>query len=693
MKSSNRVILTFKIFALIAVSILLLSGCSAVPQRYARLEKMRTFAGVTRGEKGAPIREPFGLAFDKLGNLFISDGEAGKIWQADAAGTLKLVTDKLDTPSALAFDKHGSLYVADSGSNTIKKINTASGEVSIVAGVANKQGYLDGSAAAALFNAPIGLAIDDRGKIYVADTYNDRIRVIENGNVSTFAGGKQGFADADAGLAAQFDTPCGIALDTEGNLLVADTGNGRVRSIDMTGKVSTIAGGGQNEGLFSLPGDVALAGPLDVKVDANGVIYIADNSKIYVMGRRVIMLVEKLNPGRGFADGDARAAKLNRPSGMAFDAAGNLYIADSDNQLVRVLENKEDSIGAEFKSEDIVNMRPTAEEMRAAAPARWPYDPPERAREIAGTLGEIRGERKDEATSIWFHNGLDVVGGYGETARFVRSEKVLWPLATAAFNTLRENLRLPTLGYIHIRLGRDQSDKAFPDVRFQWSHDDSGTLSGVRIPRGTKFQAGEAIGTLNAMNHVHLIAGRPGYEMNALSALDLPGVKDTIAPVIENVAVYNENWQPVDARSETKTSSARINLAGKVHIVAKCYDRMDGNADRRRLGVYRVGYQILREDGTPVEGFEEPRTSIRFDKLPEYFSNGPRLVYAIGSKSGATGETIFNYNVTNFAQHGEAHEGAFDTGTIPPGNYILRVFAADFFDNLVNKDIRIGIGN
>src|SRR5690606_12035630 len=112
-----------------------------------------------------------------------------------------------------------------------------------------------------------------------------------------------------------------------------------------------------------------------------------------------------------------------------------------------------------------------------------------------------------ESPDVWFHNGLDIAGGYGETARFVRDEKVLLPTAAENFGTLRELLRMPTLGYIHIRLGRDANGVRFDGVRFQFRSDAAGKLSGVRIPRGNKFRAGEAIGTLNPMNHVHLIAG------------------------------------------------------------------------------------------------------------------------------------------------------------------------------------------
>jgi len=283
---------------------------------------------------------------------------------------------------------------------------------------------------------------------------------------------------------------------------------------------------------------------------------------------------------------------------------------------------------------------------------------------------------------VWFHNGLDIVGGYGETARVVRPEKILRPIATENFDTLRELVRMPTLGYIHLRLGRDKDNNFFDDKRFLFSKNEAGKLSGVRIRRGTKFKAGEAIGTLNPMNHVHLIAGRSGAEMNALDALILPNVADKIAPVIEKVSLFDENWQPL----ETSNANSRITISGKTRIVVKAYDRMDGNAERRRLGVFQVGYQIFKDGTTPVT---DQKWTIRFDRLPE--SEAVRLVYAPGSKSGATGETIFNYIATNQVHGNVATEDFLDAAQLDNGRYVVRVFAADYFGNTASKDVEFTV--
>src|SRR5262245_35790995 len=144
----------------------------------------------------------------------------------------------------------------------------------------------------------------------------------------------------------------------------------------------------------------------------------------------------------------------------------------------------------------------------------------------------------------WFHNGLDIPGTYGETARAIFSERVTQPLAVEDVGNGRERLRLPLIGYIHLRVGRDHRDQPignFPNGAITIRRDERGPVIGVRVRRGTRVNAGDAIGTLNRMNHVHLIAGPYGAESNPLAALQFPALTDTVAPTIESVAITNEN--------------------------------------------------------------------------------------------------------------------------------------------------------
>ncbi|HEV7701765.1 MAG TPA: hypothetical protein VGO43_16155 [Pyrinomonadaceae bacterium] len=629
------------------------------------------FASTVAGQNGE-FGEAFGVAV-KDSAIYISDGQNGRIWRIHAGAT-SVFAEGLATPSGLAFDPHGDLIVADSGSSSIKSID-AVGKVTTIAGIDGRSGYTDGEPASALFSAPIGVAVATDGRIFVADSYNDRIRMIEKGNVTTIAGSSRGFADA-AGETAKFDTPCGLAV-WQDKLLVADTGNHRIRVIEPNGVVWTLAGTGAQGIRDGRASDAQFIQPTALAVDPYGKVLISDSHFLREMAGIVPIVSTISASSRGPSDGTSRKATFNSPVGLAFADDGSLLVADSEARLVRRLSSKKG--GHEITPDEIAALRGTAEQFRNAAPARWPFDPPTSRREIAGTLGEIRGEMKPGESDVWFHNGLDIAGAYGEIARFVRDEKVLRPLATENFGTLREFIRMPTMGYIHVRLGRDKDNKPFGDLRFQFTAGAGGKLVSVRVPRGSVFKAGEPIGTLNAMNHVHLIAGRSGSEMNALDALILPGITDTKPPTIEEVGFLTGD-------TETKPVSGRIQVTGKVRVVMRAFDQVDGNAGRRRLGLYQLGYQLLRTDLTPLG---DVNWNIKFDRLPP--ADAVKFVYADGSKSGATGETIFSYIVTNHVDSQTYSEGWLDTSALEPGNYVLRVFAGDYFGNNSYLDTQLEV--
>ena len=538
-KSSKYKKISFILFLIVLFALFALS-CRKDARQKVYFTKVKTI--FNPNEK---FGEPFGIAV-KNDEVFFSDGETGKIWRVSNNESYSVVSDKLDTPSAIAFDKIGDLIVADSGTHTIKRVNIENGAVELVAGTENQSGFADGNAKRALFNAPIGIAVSDN-KIFVADTYNDKIRVIENDTVSTLAGGEKGFTDAEIGSNAKFDTPCGIALTRGGSLIVADAGNRRIRLVEENGKTSTFAGAGESDFHDGFLFNSKFFQPTAIAVDNFGAIYVADGNAIRVINRRFFPIVETItDTKRGFTDGNLLASRFNRPSGLAIDESGNLLVADAENQVVRVLSGGDS--GKEISRQERENLRFKPEEFRKLGEPRWTYNPPEKARDIAGTLGEIRGEINENEKSVWFHNGLDIAGNYGETARFVRTEKVLRPLAVENFATARELIRMPTIGYIHIRFGRDQNGNFYDDKRFQFTFDANKRANNLRIPRGTKFIVGEALGTLNSMNHVHLIAGRSGAEMNALDALVFPNISDAVYPTIERVSLFDENWREIETK-------------------------------------------------------------------------------------------------------------------------------------------------
>jgi sugar lactone lactonase YvrE len=690
-KFSHSVILIFGLI-LIALSFFLLAAAYRASEKngesfwaFKKIAVPAPFSKVHTilSEREKP-GEPFGIAA-RADEIFFSDGDAGKIWKITNYKDFSIVTDKLDTPSAIVFDKNGDLIVADSGTHAIKRVKILSGEIETIAGVENQKGFADGDAKTALFNAPIGVAVSG-DKIFIADTYNDKIRVVENGQVSTLAGGEQGFADHEDGLSAKFDTPCGIAVLKDESLIVADSGNKRLRRIEPNGKTTTFAGRDETEEEKKLTdekpvldgqlSDARFIEPLAVAVDKAGVVYVTDANSIRAVGRKSANIIETISDTkRGFADGNLTNARFNRPSGLFADEKGNLFVADAENQAIRVFTGTD--LGREITESEVENLRIKPEEFRKLQPPRWSYEPPNALRDIAGTLGEIRGY-VGEGTRAWFHNGLDIAGIFGETAHFVRSEKVLRPIAAENFETTRELIRMPTLGYIHINLGRTHDNQIFKDNRFQFSYDEGKRLRGLRVPRGIKFEAGDALGTLNSQSHVHLIAGRSGAEMNALDALTLPNVNDTIAPTIQKVSLFDENWQPI---AETKKAGERMKLAGKTRIVARAFDQMS-DLRYRKLGVYKIGYQVLTEDKTPLGDIN---WTISFARFPD--EDVVSLVYAPGSQSGYSPRTVFNYIASNEVHDRIARENFFDPNQLNAGNYVLRVYAADYFGNKTFEDV------
>ena len=185
------------------------------------------------------------------------------------------------------------------------------------------------------------------------------------------------------------------------------------------------------------------------------------------------------------------------------------------------------------------------------------------------------------------------------------------------------------------------------------------------MKRGARFDTGEEIGTVNAFNHVHLNVGWPGEEFNPL-LMRLAHFEDSVPPTIERggVRLYDEQGQPFKQRVK-----GRLLIRGRVHTVVDAWDQVDGNAARRRLGLYRLGYQVLLADGTPAAGFENMRDTIVFNRL-DAAPDAARIVYASGSGIPFYGRrrTQFLYAVTNTFRDGVAAPGVWDTSALPPGN-------------------------
>jgi streptogramin lyase len=677
--------------------------------------------GMLEGEGiAAAFADPFGIAVDAAGNTWVSDGgDNNAVWRIDASGRAAIVAGGCEgpgdgqgrgacfnSPSAVAIAENGTVLVADTGNNAIRTV-TAGGVVTTLAG-GSEPGFEDGQAHAARFNGPIGIAVAPDHSIIVADTYNDRIRRIEpNGQVTTIAGQRAGYRDGPVSEAL-FDTPSGVAVDHDGNIFVADAGNDAVRRIGRDGQVVTLAsalarpvGMALDEPWQRAKRYPAVNDPVPTGMPDPGFVdvYVTDAA-----GRVLVLGASGGNPT--VASTGTTGARFRNPSGVAVAPDGSVRVADSDNYLVRRLTRPDRPV-----SLGDVSLEPAPVLNQATLHVRalpWPLDPQEAWHEVAATLGEARGSVGGDSRER-LHAGVDVQGPVGAIVRAVRDEKVQRPIAAGGFAGLNEALRVGVVSYVHVRVGRTLHGRPLDPARFELLPDETGRPNRVRVRRGTRFHVGDAVGTINAFAHVHLGVGPYGAEVNAL-ALSPPGFADHVAPTIARVELYGESGERLGSQGGRREAAGGrreaeggrrkgkggapkaepIEVSGRVSIVVEAYDRVDGNRATRRLGVYALGYQVLAADGTPVGGFEQPRTTIEFDRLsadPE----APQMIYAQGSGITVYGNrtTRFRYIVTNSLRDGLATRDTWDTSTLPPGEYRLRVFAADRSGNRTERELRV----
>jgi hypothetical protein len=489
------------------------------------------------------------------------------------------------------------------------------------------------------------------------------------GIVTTLAGGSgPGFRDG-TGPSAQFDTPSGVAVLRNGTLLVADTGNSLVRRVTPSGEVTTAQW---------LPidanSDVSLYRPTGIAAARDGSFYVTDRRARILQVLRDGHARVLAGGAGGFADGQGPRARFHNPTGIALDREGALLVADAGNYLLRRITSP-GLYAPEAPRSPLAPPPGLPTGALSLRPLPWPVDPQFEWHELAGNMGEARGSMSDARER--FHAGIDVHANEGEIVRAVTSDKVSAPLAAQGFDTLSESLSVGPFTYVHVRVGRERKGGPLDEARAPIVVDDGGSPLRVRVRRGTRFQLGDPVGTVNRFNHVHLNVGTPGREVNPL-LLPLVGFMDTVPPTIKarGIILLNDAGLPI-----VKTGKQLV-ISGRVRIVVDAYDQVDGNVASRRLGVFRLGYQVLRADGTPAPGFETPRVTIDFTQLPQD-TRAPALVYAPGSGIPVYGtrRTRFLYTVTNTVHDGIAEEGVWDTTTLEPGRYTLRIYAADSTGN------------
>jgi sugar lactone lactonase YvrE len=298
--------------------------------------------------EGAPFNSLAGLAVDGAGNMYVADRGSHSVRKVTPAGVVTTLAGtarlfgradgagpaaRFRFPSGIAIDAAGTLYVADQGNHIIRKV-TSSGAVTTLAGTSQLAGSVDGTGVTARLSAPASTAVDGAGNIYVADRYNHTLRKITpTGAVTTLAGsaGAAGSTDG-AGGAARFKMPTGVALDGAGSLYVSDQFNHTLRKVTAAGAVTTLAGAAGLSGSVDGPGAMAsFRFPAGVAVDSAGNVYVADQGNLTIRKVTAAGAVTTLAGTAGMAgsvDGMGAAARFSRPSDMAIDGAGNLYVTD-----------------------------------------------------------------------------------------------------------------------------------------------------------------------------------------------------------------------------------------------------------------------------------------------------------------------------------------------------------------------------
>ncbi|MBB4731333.1 NHL repeat-containing protein [Xanthomonas arboricola] len=630
----------------------------------------------------ARFADPYGLAIGPHGALYIADGgDNNRIRRLLDNGSVQTVAGgqegfgdgvdaaaEFNTPSGIAFDTAGNLYIADTGNHAIRK-RTPQGVVTTLAGDGSA-GFRDGAAAQARFNGPIGVAVDTQGRVYVADTYNDRIRVIApDGQVSTLAGGAlPGMADG-VGDQARFDTPTDLKVDAHGVVWVADMRNDAIRRIAPDGSVSTLIGGD--------PADLSplLHRPMTLALTHDGVLYVGDASGRVLQVTRAGHVVTM--------SGEDVMQRMSRPAGIAVDAQGAVYASDAGSARVHRLVP---ATAANANAAPVVG--PAATQPLPVTQGRWPLQPQAGWHEVVGTLGEVRGNYQGLSRDH-LHAGLDIRGDVGQTVYAIADAKVSSPYPTWGVGQLGEWFALDTIGYTHMRVGRTAQGAPLDPQRFHLVTDVDGKPDRMRVLRGTRFRAGDALGTLNGMAHVHLTAGANGFERNAVQ-LGFVGYADHVAPHIDRVSLLDSAGQALPMTS----GRVHVPLGTAVQIVVEAWDQVDRNLPRRRLGLYALGYQVLDAQGVPLAGEAEPRMTIVFDRMP---ADPAAVLTAYAPDSGITvhgsAVTRFRYLVTNMVRDGRIGNGQWQAGALPPGDYVLRITARDYSGNeaVANRDLRVRV--
>jgi uncharacterized protein (TIGR03437 family) len=308
---------------------------------------LKVIAGSGNSENESQLLGPIGVSTDDAGNVYIAEESRRRIRKLDAGGRLTtLVGSGLSDPVSVAVNHRGDLWIADYSGNSVYRAQPDA-KLVLAAGT-GEAGFSegDGSALKAKLNRPRGVALDLNGNVFIADSLNHRVRKLSPaGTITTIAGtGAPGYS-GDGGLPdrARLHAPAGIAVDLDGNVYIAEQGNHVIRKVGVDGFIYTVAGtGAMGSGGDGGPATSAgLRSPAGIAIDSDGNLLIADT------GNHRVRLVDAMGqirtiagtgaPGFGGDLGSAELAQLHSPASIAVDTSGNIFVADLENGLIRRL--------------------------------------------------------------------------------------------------------------------------------------------------------------------------------------------------------------------------------------------------------------------------------------------------------------------------------------------------------------------
>ncbi len=341
------------------------------------------FSGDGGPANSAQLYYTTGVAFDNSGNMFIADQQnaiirkvskatgiittiAGSPMNAGYNGDGSQATDaQLNWPSALAFDKAGNLYIADQANSVIREVNMTTGIITTAVGNnvnGGAYGYggdgLPATSDSVFLQLPTGIAFDKSGNMFIADAGNNVVREVNtSGTITTFMGtGTAGYTKNATGLSllnlqsAPLNQPSSIAIDNKGDIFIADKGNNVIQKVTNTlgllWNIATVAGRDSTVGDYRGDGgpatDAKLNTPIGVTLDAAGNIYIADenNNRIReVIGGKIYTIAGTITQGYSGDGGPATVAELSAPWAVTLGPGGNIYIPDNFNNSIRVIKH------------------------------------------------------------------------------------------------------------------------------------------------------------------------------------------------------------------------------------------------------------------------------------------------------------------------------------------------------------------